>query len=126
LPEVVAMETRVLFHITPKAVWENALKAGVYRARSLDNEGFIHCSKASQVTNVASRLFRAQKGLVLLCIDSTKILSPLKYEQIPGGEFYPHIYGPINLDAVVKVLDFPPRPDGSFDLPKSLYGKTNR
>lgn len=117
------MEKRLILHITRRDQWEKALAERVYRAASLDAEGFIHCSRPSQVTSVASYLFRGQQGLVLLCIDTTKLKSPLKYDKVPSGELFPHIYGPLNIDAVIRVLDFPPKPDGTFDLPRDLYGK---
>ncbi len=114
-----------VFHITSRAAWEAAQAAGVYRADSLDTEGFIHCSAADQVVRVANAFFRGQAGLVLLVIDPARLRAQLRYEPPAdptgafdaGGERFPHLYGPLNLDAVARALDFSPGPDGTFVLP---------
>ena len=94
---------------------------GLYRAASLDSEGFIHCSTVSQVLRPADRLFRGQEDLVLLCIDCSSVPHPIVYEDCYGhGEVYPHIYGPLPWSAVRRVVPFPPGPDGRFSLPQEL------
>ena len=110
----------VIVHITRRQEWETARSAGAYCGDTLDTEGFIHCSTPTQVIAVANARFHAQPGLVLLCIDPEKVRPEIRYEGLPGGEHYPHIYGPLNTDAVVKVLDFPPAPDGTFALPPGV------
>jgi uncharacterized protein (DUF952 family) len=115
----------MILHITTRTDWNAALLAGKYAAPSLVKEGFIHCSTIEQVTDTASIFFKGHKGLALLCIDETKLAAELKYEAPAGGgahdssvgERFPHVYGPINLNAVIKVVDFPPNSDGSFTLP---------
>jgi uncharacterized protein (DUF952 family) len=92
----------------------------VYRGDTLDSQGFIHCSLPRQVVKVANVLFPGQKGLVLLCIETDKVQSEIRYEGIEGGEMYPHIYGSLNVDALVKTLDFKPHRDGGFMLPKAI------
>jgi uncharacterized protein (DUF952 family) len=59
--------------------------------------------------------------LVLLCIDAGRVESEIRYDGTEG-EKYPHIYGPLNVDAVVKALDFRPRNDGKFTLPEAIFG----
>jgi uncharacterized protein (DUF952 family) len=116
----------MILHITTYKDWDAAGSAGKYTASSLGTEGFIHCSTVKQAVDTASIFFRGQKGLALLCIDEGRLNAELKYEPPTGGgahdpdvgHLFPHIYGPINLDAVVKVVDFPPNQDGSFTLPK--------
>lgn len=110
----------LLLHITRWEQWEQARREGVYRADSLAAEGFIHCSKPRQALLPANALFRGQTDLVLLCIDADRVRPDIRYEGVPGGEAFPHLYGPLNLDAVVKVLPFPPQPDGTFTLPPGL------
>ena len=70
---------------------------------------------------MADTVFRGQRDLVLLCIAVDRLTAPL-YSEGPeeGEEDFPHIYGPLNLDAVSEVLDFPPQEDGTFAQPKSL------
>ena len=116
------METKnVILHITTRGLWQEALDAGIYRADSLATEGFIHCSLPEQVVFVADSRFRGQTGLILLCIDTGRVEPDIRYE----GEVdqYPHIYGPLNTDAVVDILDFPPNNDGSFALPVVLLNR---
>ena len=108
----------IIFHITRPLEWERAEAEGVYRSESFSTEGFIHCSTSEQVIQVANIRFRGQKGLVLLAIDSDLVTADIRYENLEGGvQMFPHIYGELNLDAVVKVLEFEPRADGYFSLP---------
>lgn len=111
----------MIVHITPRADWQQAQRAGVYRAESLEREGFIHCSTPAQVLATAERYYRGVAGLALLVIDPARLAARLVYEDSYGaGQVYPHLYGPLNLDAVVRVHDFPPGPDGRFALPAGL------
>ncbi len=111
----------LILHITTRSRWEQARAAGSYRGDTLETQGFIHGSRPHQVVAVAEALFRGRTDLVLLCIDGAKVRAEIQEENLEGGqERYPHIYGPLNLDAVLEVLDFPPRPDGSFDLPEAV------
>ncbi|GIV98266.1 MAG: hypothetical protein KatS3mg057_2923 [Herpetosiphonaceae bacterium] len=111
----------MIFHITRQEDWRRALEAGSYRADSLERQGFIHCSTQMQVLRVANALFRGQRGMVLLCIDEQRVQPAILYEapleQPESPERFPHIYGPLNIDAVVAVVPFEPRDDGSFELP---------
>ena len=111
-----------ILHATSRAAWSAAQARGQYSADSLAGEGFIHCSKVDQILRVANLSFTGQHGLVLLVIDPGRLASELRWD--PGAdlatELFPHIYGPINLDAVAQVIDFEPTPDGKFHLPKSL------
>ena len=110
-----------IYHITEKTVWDEAQAAGVYQADTLRTEGFIHCSTHEQVIPVANRFYQGRLGLVLLAIDPEKLSAALVWENLEGGkEAYPHIYGPLNLDAVIDEVPFPPEPDGSFQLPDNL------
>ena len=108
----------VILHIAKREYWEKAKLEGVYRGDTLDSYGFIHCSTSTQIVKVANDLFGAQKGLVLLYIVTSKVQSKIKYEFAGSEELYPHIYGPLNIDAVMKVVDFEPGNDGRFRLPK--------
>jgi uncharacterized protein (DUF952 family) len=111
----------IILHITTRDAWERATVSRSYRADTLESQGFIHCSKPEQVIRVANSLFRGQDNLVLLCIDSGEVDAEIRYENLEGGEQrFPHIYGPLNVEAVVRVLDFKPCPDGAFVLPESL------
>ncbi len=111
-----------ILHATSRAAWTAAQKNGRYEAASLAEQGFIHCSKVDQILRVANSYFPGQPGMVLLVIDPAHLEAALRWE--PGAdaatELFPHVYGPLNLDAVVDVIDFEPGPDGLFSLPAKL------
>lgn len=109
----------MIYHIAERRVWDQALANGEYRVSSLVTEGFIHLSTKAQFIRVANFLFRGQKNLVLLEVDETLLQSELKYDPV-GDEKFPHLYGPLNVNAVVKVHEFPTEADGTFQIPKSL------
>jgi uncharacterized protein (DUF952 family) len=92
-----------IYHITSQAEWDRAKETGFYTAPSLKTEGFIHCSKAEQVQGVLQRYFAGKHNLIKLTIDTTRLTAPLRYELAPSiNEEFPHIYGAINADAVIK------------------------
>ena len=94
----------MIFHVVTPQNWQKALQQGFYEADSLAAEGFIHTSKAEQVAGVLERYYKDQSNLFLLHIDELKLTAPLKYELAPSvNEEFPHIFGRLNLDAVIKV-----------------------
>jgi uncharacterized protein (DUF952 family) len=114
----------MIVHIAARADWERARSEGSYRLDSLLSDGFIHCSTRAQATRVADALFSGRRDLVLLCIDPARLTSDLRFEapadsseRDAPGERFPHVYGPIDLDSVIAVLDFPPDEDGRFRMP---------
>ena len=111
----------IIYHITRKSDWDAALASGSYTADSLATEGFIHCSTAEQVIATANRIFKGKRGLVLLSVDINRVKAEIYYENLEGGtNLFPHIYGALEIAAVIAVHDFPPRDDGSFELPSAL------
>lgn len=95
----------IIYHITTKKEWENALQAGFYEAASLPIEGFIHCSTEQQVAGVLERYFKDKTNLVKLVIDASKLSNKLVYELAPSiNQEFPHVYGCINVDAVIEVI----------------------
>jgi uncharacterized protein (DUF952 family) len=106
----------VLFHITTRDEWEAAVAAGEYRPASLQSEGFVHLSHERQWRGAANRFFRGRAGLVLLSIERERLRCEVREEEADGDAF-PHLYGPLNLDAVVAVDDLPLAPDGSIGGP---------
>lgn len=98
----------MIYHLAEQADWEQALRDGSYirstRGRSLEQEGFIHASSAEQWPVVRSRFYADVPGpLVLLHVDETRLGSPVVDEvgDPATGETFPHVYGPIEVDAVV-------------------------
>jgi uncharacterized protein (DUF952 family) len=94
----------VIYHITTKHDWETAQERGSYTASSLASEGFIHCSEEQQLKGVLERYYKGKTDLVKLVIDTSELQPELKYELAPSvNEIFPHVFGPINLDAVVAI-----------------------
>jgi len=119
----------MIYHITSRTEWGEARQRGEYRAPSLETEGFIHCSTSAQVMPVAEKFYLGQSGLLLLVIDEERLSSDLKWEPpsgdapppgVPKGDAFPHIYGPINLDAVIRAVDLESGSDGKYKLPIEL------
>ena len=111
-----------IFHIAEADAWTDAQDNGEYRhstlGTTLDEEGFIHCSRREQVEAVANAAYWGRHDLLLLVIDPTKVGAEIRDENLDGGsDRYPHIYGPLSLDAVVEVRPFPAGSDGRFSRP---------
>lgn len=109
-----------IYHIATVSDWERARRDGAYttstRGRTLADEGFIHASTAAQTAPTANRFYSGiGEPLVVLVIDTDRLTAKLQYDEVPGAsDPFPHIYGPLNLDAVTEVLPFAPAPDGTF------------
>ncbi len=115
----------IIFHITRREAWSRAVAESVYQSETFPTEGFIHCSTNDQVVQVANIRFRGQRGLVVLGIDTDRVSADIRYENLEGGEqMFPHIYGQINVDAVVRVFEFEPGADGYFSLPSMSVGES--
>lgn len=113
-----------LYHLTEAQTWTAALAAGEYRQStrgvSLERQGFIHCSLAHQVRPVAEVVYADADDLVLLAIDPGKLAAEVRFEPgQPGAtEEFPHIYGPIPVDAVVNVVAVTRDGSGRMVLPE--------
>ena len=95
----------VIYHVTTAANWNDAKALGFYAHPSLKDEGFIHCSQDHQVAGVLERYFSGQQDLVKLVIDTDKLTSKYIFDWSPSSQdTFPHVYGPINADAVTEVI----------------------
>jgi uncharacterized protein (DUF952 family)/maleate cis-trans isomerase len=116
-----------IFHITRAEDWRAAQADRAYRIstrdRTLEQEGFIHCSYAHQVQHVANAFFGGLEDLVVLEIDRQRVHAEVRDETAGGDERFPHIYGPLNLDAVLAVRPLN-RDSASIErlLPRYRYG----
>jgi uncharacterized protein (DUF952 family) len=104
---------RRIYHLVPRAVWEQA-PAGPYCAASLATEGFIHCSNGNQVVGSANKFYATEAELLLLALVPDRLTSPLRDEEGRPGELFPHIYGPINREAIVEVIRLERGADGRW------------
>ena len=110
-----------IYHIAAAADWEQARTDGQYtmstRGLTLAEQGYIHASTAEQVAQVANAYYRGVPDLLLLVIDPERVGPEIRYEAVPGQDLpYPHIYGPLNADAVVQARPFRPGPGGEFSF----------
>jgi uncharacterized protein (DUF952 family) len=122
----------LIYHITSRdaALW--ARQTGEYRTESLAQDGFIHLSQHHQILSVANAFYAGKKELVILVVETSRLKAKLKYEApvhpsastsaaaLSEDARFPHLYGPLNLDAVVKAVNFPPLANGRFELPAEI------
>ncbi len=94
----------LIYHIVLPEVWD-AFDGDLYKATSLETEGFIHCSFTGQLDVVIDRYYSDKSSLVILEIDPEHLMSRMIKEPSTNSEIYPHIYGPINRDAIVSVTE---------------------
>jgi uncharacterized protein (DUF952 family) len=94
----------MIYHIVLPEAWA-AFDGEMYAAASLSVEGFIHCSFDHQLDGVIGRYYSNANSVVVLEIESERLISKLVNEPSTADEIYPHVYGPINRDAVVKVTE---------------------
>lgn len=94
----------LIYHIVLPDVWA-AFDTDLYEHASLASEGFIHCSFADQLDAVIARYYSGEKNVVVLEIESDRLMSRMIKEPSTNREIYPHIYGPINRDAIVSFAE---------------------
>ncbi len=110
-----------IYHIATASDWEQAQADGEYttstRGRTLAEQGFIHGSTADQVAPVANMIYKGLPDLLALVIDAERVRPEIRFEPVPGwDEPFPHIYGPLNVDAVVTTRRLEPGLDGQFSF----------
>ena len=94
--------------------WEAARMAGVFTGSAVDErDGFIHFSDADQAQDTARLHFKGQSGLVLLTVDADHLGEALKWEPSRGGALFPHLYGPLPVEAVIEARDLELDADGA-------------
>lgn len=109
---------RMLCHILSGKDLEIAQKEGVYTPSSLESEGFIHCSTVAQTLRTANTFYRNQDDLMLLWIAEDEVNAEIRFEDLKNEDMlFPHIYGALNLDAVVDQQPFIKGEGGKFILP---------
>lgn len=110
-----------IYKICPQALWREAEDAGRFTGAPIDHQdGYIHFSTISQVAETASRHFAGQDDLLLITVEADRLGDALRYEPSRGGDLFPHLYGPLPLDAVTAVDALPLDPDGRHVFPAGL------
>jgi uncharacterized protein (DUF952 family) len=102
-----------IVHLCPQPEWRAALQVGEYRPQSLSDEDFIHCSRPGQVVAVANLFFPGASDLILLWIDPSLVSAEIRWEAV-DNQVFPHIYGPLNTEAVRTAREFVADTDGIF------------
>jgi len=115
-----------LVHICEKTEADLCLRAVQgYTTPDQDSLGFMHLSSVDLLLLPANKYYAGRSDLVLLLIDPLLLSAELRWEPgVPaeGDLLFPHLYGPLNADAVTQVIEFPPDAGGRFCLPDQLVG----
>ncbi len=103
----------MIHHVVSLAAW-NAHPDQPYSPDSLPEDGFVHCSPDEPATlAVINAFYRdAPKPLHVLVIDEARLDARVEFEAaapapppgVGGDVLFPHVFGPINRDAVVDIL----------------------
>ena len=110
----------LIYVLVTVADYEAAVAAGYHRPDDVDTSGFIHACPAEQLTRVANKYYADKRDVRLLYVDPRRVKAEIRWEPATGG-LYPHIYGPLNLDAVVRIRRVQAGSDGRIRIdPKEL------
>jgi uncharacterized protein (DUF952 family) len=113
-----ATMSQIIYKIAPEALWREAEKNGRFTGAPIDvADGFIHFSTADQARETAAKHFAGQTDLLLIAIDGALLGDPLKYEVSRGGALFPHLYGVLDMNAVLWVKPLPLGADGAHQFP---------
>lgn len=108
-----------IYKIVPGGLWRQAEAEGVFHGAPVDlADGYIHFSTGRQLPETAARHFRGLDGLVLVAVDASRLAAALRYEASRGGDLFPHLYAPLDRDAVIWVRPLPLARDGSHVFPE--------
>jgi uncharacterized protein (DUF952 family) len=112
------MSDDVIYHMCRADEWVMALESGRYNGSSQDRaDGFIHFSTRDQVWTSAARHRRGQDGILLLAVDAKALGDALKWEPSRGGQLFPHLYGPLDIGAVIETTPLPLDDEGIHVFP---------
>jgi uncharacterized protein (DUF952 family) len=94
----------VIYHVVTPETWA-AFDTDLYFAPSLYSEGFIHCSFAEQLDGVIRRYYAHYEKVIVVGIETDKLMSRVVKEPSTSNEIYPHVYGPLNRNAMISVIE---------------------
>ena len=110
-----------IYKILPAPLWHAARRVGRFEGSPVDlADGFIHFSTAAQVRETAARHFSGQADLLLVAVEAEALGPDLRWEPSRGGALFPHLYGPLRVDAVRSVAPLPLDPKGQHLFPEGL------
>jgi len=117
---------KTIIVIARLAEWKKAEQTGQYTQSTIDSTlaevGFLHCSFPDQTIEIANRKYADQNDLLVVCIDAAKVTAPIQYEGAVSGRAgtFPHIYGPLNVDAAYATAPLKKNDTGAFVAPEIL------
>jgi uncharacterized protein (DUF952 family) len=116
------MTVSTIYKICPESLWQEALTAGRFDGAPVDHaDGFIHFSTGAQVRETARRHFAGQGDLLLLTVPVAALAGlDLRFEPSRGGDLFPHLYGPLPLEAVSRIDPLPVGMDGLHVFPELM------
>jgi len=115
--------SEIIYKVADEEVWRAAEPAGTYLGSADDaRDGFIHLSTAAQLPGTLSKHFAGQHGLVLIAVDAPALGDKLAWEPSRGGDLFPHLYGPLPVEAVLWTQPLRLGADGTHVLPPDLPG----
>jgi uncharacterized protein (DUF952 family) len=113
------MRVTTIYKICPRSLWQAAEIEGAFRGSADDiRDGFIHFSTADQLPETAAKHFARQPDLILAAVDAARLGPQLQWEPSRGGALFPHLYGPLPLDAVRWVRPLADEVEGRRPLPE--------
>jgi uncharacterized protein (DUF952 family) len=104
----------IAYHLVPTPVWDSFSGQDFYQPEAYDQDGFIHLTLGTDPLLAVANLFYTgdTRDLKVLVLDLNRIQSPVKYQD--PGQIYPHIYGLLNIDAVIGELKIDRTASGEF------------
>lgn len=117
----------IVFHIVKASQWLNFKANQVYEEKSLESERFLHCCTFEQILHVANNnLKKINEDLLVVCLNTDYLSSELIWEKNEkNGMIFPHLYGPINKEAVINTVKFEKNENGYFFISDELYSYKN-
>ena len=110
-----------IYKICESAMLQEARGRGRFEGSADDlRDGFIHLSAGHQVAGTLAKYFAGQRDLVLLAVDPERLGAGLRWEKSRGGELFPHLYGPLDLDHVISIEALVLQEDGTHRLPEGV------
>jgi len=120
IAELEGAQVTTIYKICGQAAWREAEAGGAFRGSEADaRDGFIHFSTAEQAAETAAKWFAGQSDLVLVAVDADALGDKLKWEPSRGGALFPHLYGPLDLKAVLRVDRLPLDASGRHVFPRA-------
>jgi uncharacterized protein (DUF952 family) len=107
----------MIYKIVPASLWHEAKNSGCLAGTEADlADGFIHFSTSEQICETAEKYFAGQDGLILVAAEKNRLGGALRFEPSRDGALFPHLYGTLQLDAVVWAKPLRLLPNGKHDF----------